>query len=65
LQQITEQLQASQEMGDRDAQERYQGEPPPPPTAKAAEAIANEAQPSIWNLEVDDASPPSDLDILG
>jgi hypothetical protein len=65
LQQITEQLQASQETGDRDAQERYQGEQPPPPTAKVAEATTTEAQPSIWDLEVEDATPPSDLDILG
>lgn len=65
---ITEKLGASNRAGDRDAQEQYLGNDAGQPTAnqeKNDKDEPNAASSSLWQLEVHDDSPPSDLDIRG
>jgi hypothetical protein len=69
LESLTEKLSQSNKTGDRDAQEQYLGteskKRKDPEKSGAEEAPPESPAASIWNLAVDDDSPPSDLDIRG
>lgn len=69
LELLTEKLSESNQAGDRDAQEQYLGtnskNQKNPEKSGTGEAPPESPVPSIWNLAVDDDSPPSDLDIRG